>query len=228
MAIRWNHLSTACRLPGTHGRHESSHQQHFLAPPRRPNPHHPPTPNAVPSSSARQLIESGAIRPIPPREAASAVVDGDYVMLDIRPEWEREKARVAGSLHVPLFVEDRDNGPLTLLKKWVHFGYIGLWTGQNFTTLNSDFVEQVEAVVPDKDARILVACGEGLRSMMAASKLYDHGYRNLGWLAGGFNRSKDSDFPDVEGAEKLQYATIGGASYFFLQLLILLQAVGKE
>lgn len=66
------------------------------------------------------------------------------------------------------------------------------------------------------------------RSMMAASKLHDHGYQNLGWLAGGFNRSKDSDFPEVEGAEKLQYATIGGASYFFLQLLILLQAVGKE
>lgn len=84
-------------------------------------------------------------------------------MLDIRPEWEREKAHVAGSLHVPLFVEDRDNGPLTLLKKWVHFGYVGLWTGQNFTTLNSDFIEQVEEVLPDKDARILVACGEGLR-----------------------------------------------------------------
>lgn len=63
--------------------------------------------------------------------------------------------------------------------------------------------------------------------MTAASKLYNGGYRNLGWLAGGFNRSQDNDFPAVEGKEKLQYATIGGASYYFLQLLILLQAVGK-
>lgn len=65
------------------------------------------------------------------------------------------------------------------------------------------------------------------RSLMAASKLYNGGYRNLGWLAGGFNKAADSDFPDVEGTEKLQFATIGGASYYFLQLLIFLQAVSK-
>ena len=62
--------------------------------------------------------------------------------------------------------------------------------------------------------------------MAAATKLYNGGYRNLGWLGGGFNRSKDNDFPTVEGKEKLQYATIGGVSYYFLQLLIILQ--GKE
>lgn len=63
---------------------------------------------------------------------------------------------------------------------------------------------------------------------MAISKLHEGEYRNLAWLAGGFNRASDSDFPAVEGTEKLQYATIGGVSYYFLQLLILLQAVGKE
>lgn len=63
---------------------------------------------------------------------------------------------------------------------------------------------------------------------MAAAKLYKGGYKNLGWLAGGFNRATDNDFPVVEGPEKLQYATIGGASYYFLKLLIVLQAVGKE
>ncbi|CAK7343930.1 unnamed protein product [Dovyalis caffra] len=47
---------------------------------------------------------------------------------------------------------------------------------------------------------------------MAASKLYDGGFKKLGWLAGGFNRSADSDFPAVEGSEKLRYATIGAAS----------------
>ena len=67
-----------------------------------------------------------------------------------------------------------------------------------------------------------------IRSMMAIRRLHDGGYQNLGWLAGGFNRSTDDDFPDVEGSTKLQYATIGGVSYFFLQLLILVQAVGGK
>lgn len=66
------------------------------------------------------------------------------------------------------------------------------------------------------------------RSMMAASKLYEGGYKNLGWLAGGFNRSKQGDFAAVEGSEKLEYATIGGVSYIFLQLLILLRVVGNS
>ena len=44
---------------------------------------------------------------------------------------------------------------------------------------------------------------------MATFKLYEGGYKNLGWLAGGFNRAADGDFPEVEGPEKLQYATIG-------------------
>ena len=64
--------------------------------------------------------------------------------------------------------------------------------------------------------------------MMAASKLHEGGYKSLGWLAGGFNRAKDGDFTAVEGSEKLEYATIGGVSYFFLQLLILLRAVGNN
>ncbi|KAH7553841.1 hypothetical protein ACOSP7_029281 [Xanthoceras sorbifolium] len=183
---------------------------------------------ATSSYNARQLIQSGEVRPISPKEAAAAMNADGFVLLDIRPAWEREKARVTGSLHVPLFVEDNDYSPITLLKKWVHFGYIGLWTGQNFTMLNPDFLQQVEAVAPDKNSKLLVACGEGLRSMMAASKLYGGGYRNLGWLAGGFNRAVDGNFPDVEGEEKLQYATIGGVSYYFLQLLLILQAVGKS
>ena len=63
---------------------------------------------------------------------------------------------------------------------------------------------------------------------MAVSKLHQGGYKNLAWLAGGFNRASDTDFPAVEGTEKLQYATIRGASYFFLKLLTLLQAFEKK
>ncbi|OUZ99102.1 Rhodanese-like domain [Macleaya cordata] len=151
-----------------------------------------------------------------------------FRLLDIRPIWEREKAHVPGSLHIPLFIKDDDNSLLTLLKKWVHFGYIGLWTGQKFTTINPQFLSQVESSVPDKDTKLLVACGEGLRSLMALSNLHEGGYRNLGWLVGGFNQAKDDDFPVVEGTDKLQYATIGGVSYYFLQLIIFIEAVGKK
>ncbi|XP_009766853.1 rhodanese-like domain-containing protein 10 [Nicotiana tabacum] len=184
--------------------------------------------NAV-SVNGQQLIQSGKVRPILPKEAAAAMETEGYILLDIRPEWERAKACVSGSLHVPLFLKDMDNSPITLLKKWVHFGYIGAWTGQNFTMINDDFVKQVEQQIPDKDnAKVLVACGEGLRSLMAISKLHKGEYKNLAWLVGGFTRASDSDFPAVEGPEKLQYATIGGVSYYLLQLLVLLKVVGKE
>lgn len=66
------------------------------------------------------------------------------------------------------------------------------------------------------------------RSVMAASKLHQGGYQNLGWLVGGFNRAGDRDFSEVEGTEKLKFATIGGVSYYFLKLLLLLQGEVKE
>ncbi|KAF6147044.1 hypothetical protein GIB67_036763 [Kingdonia uniflora] len=178
--------------------------------------------------SARELVQSGVVQAIPAKEANSAMNNEGYVLLDIRPMWEREKAYVTGSLHIPLFVKDEDNGPITWLKKWVHLGYIGLWTGAKFTTFNLNFLKEVETSVPDKKTKLLVACGEGLRSLMAVTRLHKEGYQNIGWLAGGFNRAEDHDFPSIEGVEKLQYAAIGGASYYLLQLLVFLQVVGKK
>ncbi|ESQ49186.1 hypothetical protein EUTSA_v10021504mg [Eutrema salsugineum] len=178
--------------------------------------------------SGKQLVTSGEVRAVEPREAKTALASEGYVMLDVRPSWEREKARVKGSLHVPLFVEDTDNGPITLLKKWIHLGYIGLWTGQRFTMFNDEFTLRVLEALPDKESKVLVVCGEGLRSLMAISKMYGEGYKSLGWLAGGFNRATEGDFPEIEGTEELRFATIGGASYYLLKLLVLLQSFGKE
>ena len=39
---------------------------------------------------------------------------------------------MARSLHVPMFVEDTDNSPITLLKKWVHFLLVLSKTGYFF------------------------------------------------------------------------------------------------
>ncbi len=84
-------------------------------------------------------------------------------MLDVRPIWEREKAHVVGSIHVPLFIEDVDTSALTLLKKWIQMGYGGMWMGQRLTVKNTDFVDQVEDRLPSKEQRLMVVCGEGLR-----------------------------------------------------------------
>jgi hypothetical protein len=63
---------------------------------------------------------------------------------------------------------------------------------------------------------------------MAVQMLHEAGYKNLAWLAGGFNRSVSRDFPQVEGKTGLQYATIGGVSFIFLQLLFILRVLDKE
>lgn len=113
--------------------------------------------------NAQELLKSGEVQAIRPKEATTAMDSDGFRVLDIRPAWEWEKARLKGSIHVELFVKDEDNGPISLLKKWVHFGYIGLWTGQYLTTFNPDFIREVEVAVPDKNTKLLVACGEGLR-----------------------------------------------------------------
>lgn len=67
-----------------------------------------------------------------------------------------------------------------------------------------------------------------LRSLAAVSKLHGEGYKSLGWLAGGFNRVTEGDFPEIEGTEELRFATIGGVSFYLLKLLVLLPSFGQK
>ncbi|XP_078436417.1 rhodanese/Cell cycle control phosphatase superfamily protein [Wolffia australiana] len=182
----------------------------------------------APSSRGQELIRSGEVVALPPPAAAAALRGGGYKLLDVRPEWEFNKARVRSALHVPLFVEDKDDGLLTLLKKSVHLGYIGLWTGQLLTTFNDDFLSQVKAEAPDKEEKLLVACGEGLRSLVAVAFLHGGGYKNLAWLEGGFSRCKKDELGVVDGETELRFASVGGASYVFLRLLVLVGALGRD
>ena len=50
---------------------------------------------------------------------AKALLDDGYAVLDIRPAKEFANGRVAGAVHVPLFVADDGSDPVTLLKKAV-------------------------------------------------------------------------------------------------------------
>ncbi|KAH9567848.1 hypothetical protein CY35_03G047000 [Sphagnum magellanicum] len=118
------------------------------------------------------MLRAAEIKTIAPRDAQSLLLSSpnnnnsssqSYKMLDVRPIWEREKAHVVGSIHVPLFIEDVDTSALTLLKKWIQMGYGGMWMGQRLTVKNTDFVDQVEDHLPSKEQRLMVVCGEGLR-----------------------------------------------------------------
>lgn len=113
------------------------------------------------------MLRSGDIPTIAPQNAQPLLSDENksamYKLLDVRPMWEREKAYVAGSIHVPLFVEDEATDAMTLLKKQIQFGFGGAWLGQRFTKQNMNFVAQVEEALPSKKKKIVVACGEGMR-----------------------------------------------------------------
>jgi len=56
----------------------------------------------------------------------------------------------------------------------------------------------IEATVPDKATEVILYCGGGYRSALAADVLQQMGYRNVFSMAGGWKAWKDSGAP-VEG-----------------------------
>lgn len=75
--------------------------------------------------------------------------------LDVRPAYERERAHVEGSLHVPLFVEDESSDPVSLVKKAVTFGYGGWWMGNKLTRRNNQFMEQAAEALVRRPPQVL-------------------------------------------------------------------------
>ena len=53
----------------------------------------------------------------------------------------------------------------------------------------------IEAVVPDKDTELILYCGGGYRSALAADVLQQMGYTNVFSMAGGWKAWKDSGAP---------------------------------
>ena len=62
-----------------------------------------------------------------------------------------------------------------------------------------------------KDAKIIVACQKGLRSLAACEQVSKAGYSNVAWVNGGFDNSKPGDLQTQEGKD-IRYAGIGGVS----------------
>jgi rhodanese-related sulfurtransferase len=58
----------------------------------------------------------------------------------------------------------------------------------------------IEATVPDKTTEVILYCGGGYRSALAADVLQVMGYTNVFSLAGGWKAWKESGAPTEEGA----------------------------
>jgi rhodanese-related sulfurtransferase len=57
----------------------------------------------------------------------------------------------------------------------------------------------IEATVPDKNTEVILYCGGGFRSALAADTLQQMGYTNVFSMAGGWKAWKDSGAPVEEG-----------------------------
>jgi rhodanese-related sulfurtransferase len=53
----------------------------------------------------------------------------------------------------------------------------------------------IESLVPDRDATIVLYCGGGYRSALAADNLQKMGYRNVFSMAGGIRAWREAGFP---------------------------------
>jgi rhodanese-related sulfurtransferase len=57
----------------------------------------------------------------------------------------------------------------------------------------------IEKTIPDKDAQIILYCGGGFRSALAADNLQKMGYRNVISMDGGWRGWTEAGFPIIKG-----------------------------
>lgn len=131
-------------------------------------------------------------------------------MLDVRPPSEIKVAALQNAVEVPLFVPDNSLNPGSLLKQMSAFGMGGWWMGGTHMEPNQKFLSDVQQKIP-KDAKVVVTCQKGLRSLAACEKLSKAGYQTLAWVNGGLDTAKPGDIPSKNDKD-LRLAGIGGVS----------------
>ena len=157
-----------------------------------------------------QEAAPGQVKGVEPSEWKG--VQGEWTMLDVRPQEEVDRAAVSGSVHVPLYVTDDDPSLAGLLKQLTNtFAGFGWWLGGAHMKMNASFLADVQAKVPNKDTKLLVACQKGLRSLKACEQLVRAGYTNVAWLSGGYDAAKKGDFETANGKD-IRYGGAGGVS----------------
>ena len=128
--------------------------------------------------TAQQLLDEARLT-IPecsPEEVRAAVNSAEPPLLvDVRETSEWDSGRVPGAVHIP-------RG----LLEW---------------KADPDYANHDAHLAGQNDARIVVMCASGGRSLLAAKTLREMGYRNVSSMAGGFAAWTQTGFP-VEGAAR--------------------------
>ena len=107
------------------------------------------------------------IKRISPAEAKQLVDDG-WIYLDVRSEPEFAAGHPSGAQNVPL-----------------------MHAGQRGMTPNTDFLPMVEALYA-KDAKLVLGCKSGGRSLRAAEMLTSAGYTSVVDQRAGFEGARDA------------------------------------
>ncbi|XP_057543807.1 rhodanese-like domain-containing protein 9, chloroplastic [Amaranthus tricolor] len=140
-------------------------------------------------------------------EAKKLVTEG-FAIVDVRDIKQYERAHVKSCYHIPLFIENKDNDPGTIIKRTLHNNFAGLFFGLPFTKLNPDFVKSVKSQF-SPDSKLLIVCQEGLRSTAAARQLEQSGFKNIACITSGLQSVKPGTFDSV-GSTELQDAGKAG------------------
>ncbi|KAI3872403.1 hypothetical protein MKW92_010712 [Papaver armeniacum] len=133
-------------------------------------------------------------------EAKELVAAEGYAVLDVRDSSQYNRAHIKSCYHVPLFIEDKDNDPGTIVKRTVHNNFSGLFFGIPFTKRNTEFVKSVRSQF-SPDSKLLLVCQEGLRSSAAANELEKAGFENISCITSGLQSVKPGTFESVGSAE---------------------------
>eukprot|EP00466_Bigelowiella_natans_P000038 jgi/Bigna1/45886/estExt_Genewise1.C_10015 len=127
-------------------------------------------------------------------EEMKEYLDDGFQVIDVRPAYERERIRAKDSTHVP-FVKEREGiDVMSLARRWSNSIYAG---HSRDLERNDNFVADVQKEFP-ADAKLILSCGEGLRSLVATDYLVNAGFTNVMWLAGGMQRMPKGTM-EVEG-----------------------------
>ncbi|XVF75864.1 hypothetical protein PTKIN_Ptkin13bG0221400 [Pterospermum kingtungense] len=133
-------------------------------------------------------------------EAKQLIAAEGYTILDVRDKSQFDRAHIKSCYHVPLFIENKDNDPGTIVKRTLHNNFSGLFFGLPFTKPNPEFVQSVKTQF-SPDSKLLLVCQEGLRSAAAANKLEQAGFKNIACITSGLQTVKPGTFDSVGNTE---------------------------
>lgn len=132
-------------------------------------------------------------------EAARRMMDEGWALVDVRSVPEYVEGHAAGAYNVPLL----NKTPQGMLP-------------------NEGFMATIRRVFPDPEAKLLLMCAMGGRSVRATQELLAQGYRQVADVAGGFNGEYDAAGAQVHAGWlpaglPLEHGATEGRAYRFLQ-----------